>query len=142
MDTFQGTVNDQLSEMDGAITALENSLKAWVAEAFDKYYDISAVNAKLETLYNTLQHGDQKNKAAIDDLSTRVDKALNDMTIAYQKAISEAIKTNNGVINQKIADEIETVNKRIDDEVEALTKRLDNLEERLKAFTYCETSRE
>lgn len=133
MDTFQGTVNDQLSEMDGAITALENSLKAWVTEAFDKYYDISAVNAKLETLYNTLQHGDQKNKAAIDDLSTRVDKALNDMTIAYQKAISEAIKTNNGVINQKIADEIETVNKRIDDEVEALTKRLDNLEERLKA---------
>lgn len=134
LGAFEKTVNDKFTEVAGTISALETSLKAWVNEAFTKYYDIATIDAKLAAIDKSIQDGDNTNKAAIDDLSTRLDKALNDMTIAYQKAISEAIETNNGVINQKIAGEIETVNKRIDDEVNALQKRIASLEERVKAI--------
>lgn len=134
LNTFEGTVNNKFNEVAGTITALESSLKAWVNEAFTKYYDIATIDAKLEAIGKAIDDGDKTNKAAIDELSARVDKALNEITISYHKAISEAIETNNGVINQKIAGEIETVNKRIDDELDALKKRIDNLEERVKVI--------
>lgn len=128
------TVNGRFAEIDASITALEASMKGWVNEALSKYYDIAIIDTKLSVINQSIQDGDNTNKADIDELSTSLTKAVGELTAAYQKAISDAIQTNNGVIDKKIADQIEAVNKRIDAEVETLQRRLDNLEERLKAI--------
>lgn len=110
-----------------AVQNVEDGLKEWVGEQFDKYYDIAQTEAKLTALRTTLTDADTALQREIDALATSLTNARTELTTAYESAIAQAIKDNNGVIDTRIAEAISAA--------EALTEaRLDRVESRLDAI--------
>lgn len=121
--------------IDTAIADCIDSMKSWVNELLANYYDIAAVDAKLQLLQDAIAAGDaateEKLKGEIDAVNKSIESARAELTAAYEEAIAAAIEEHNGVIESKLAEQLQSVNSRIDREVKALTERIDAIEARL-----------
>lgn len=117
------------STLTSAIANLESSMQGWVNEQLTGYYTIAEIDAKIDTLQNSITEGDKALQAEIDALTSDLATAKEEITAAYTSAITEAITANNGVIDEKIATEIAAVNEKIG----TLEERLNSLEERISA---------
>ncbi|WP_346694504.1 leucine-rich repeat protein [uncultured Alistipes sp.] len=135
-----GTAREEItaaytSAISSAIDDCVASMKSWVNEKLANYYDIAAIDAKIELLQEAIAEGDasadEKLASEIAAVNKAIETAKNELTEAYQEAIASAIETNNGVIDTKIAQQIQSVNNRIDEEVQMLTTRIDDIERRL-----------
>ena len=122
--------------IDTAIADCIDSMKSWVNELLANYYDIAAVDAKLQLLQDAIAAGDaateEKLKGEIDAVNKSIESARAELTAAYEEAIAAAIEEHNGVIESKLAEQLQSVNSRIDREVKALTERIDAIEARLE----------
>ena len=114
-----------------AISNLDLTLKAWVGNILSNYYTIAEVNAKIETLQNSIAEGDAALQEELKILKSQLETTAAEITAAYKKAIEEAINTNNGVIDTKIANEIASVNQRIANEVATINAKIAEIESRL-----------
>lgn len=135
-----GTAREEItaaytSAISSAIDDCVASMKSWVNEKLANYYDIAAIDAKIELLQEAIAEGDaaadEKLASEIAAVNKAIETAKSELTEAYQEAITSAIETNNGVIDTKIAQQIQSVNNRIDEEVQMLTTRIDDIERRL-----------
>lgn len=135
-----GTAREEItaaytSAISSAIDDCVASMKSWVNEKLANYYDIAAIDAKIELLQEAIAEGDaaadEKLASEIAEVNKAIETAKSELTEAYQEAIASAIETNNGVIDTKIAQQIQSVNNRIDEEVQMLTTRIDDIERRL-----------
>lgn len=135
-----GTAHEEItaaytSAISSAIDDCVASMKSWVNEKLANYYDIAAIDAKIELLQEAIAEGDaaadEKLASEIAAVNKAIETAKSELTEAYQEAITSAIETNNGVIDTKIAQQIQSVNNRIDEEVQMLTTRIDDIERRL-----------
>lgn len=135
-----GTAREEItaaytSAISSAIDDCVASMKSWVNEKLANYYDIAAIDAKIELLQEAIAEGDaaadEKLASEIAAVNKAIEAAKSELTEAYQEAIASAIETNNGVIDTKIAQQIQSVNNRIDEEVQMLTTRIDDIERRL-----------
>lgn len=135
-----GTAREEItaaytSAISSAIDDCVTSMKSWVNEKLANYYDIAAIDAKIELLQEAIAEGDaaadEKLASEIAAVNKAIETAKSELTEAYQEAITSAIETNNGVIDTKIAQQIQSVNNRIDEEVQMLTTRIDDIERRL-----------
>lgn len=135
-----GTAREEItaaytSAISSAIDDCVASMKSWVNEKLANYYDIAAIDAKIELLQEAIAEGDaaadEKLASEIAAVNKAIETAKSELTEAYQEAITSAIETNNGVIDTKIAQQIQSVNNRIDEEVQMLTTRINDIERRL-----------
>lgn len=130
--TAIATAKNELTEaytatLEGAISALETSMKEWVNQRLNGYYTITEMDAKLMSLHATFWSEDITIKEQMEELSNDLESAKQTITESYTSAIEEAITTNYGILNEKIATEIEAVNERIT----VLETRLNSIEARL-----------
>ena len=109
------SVKDAVKSLTETISTLETSMKEWVNKILaDGYYDIAAIDAKLDALKKEISDADEALAKKIDDQKAALEQAQKDLTEAYEKAITDAIETNNGVISKQIADAVEDVMDKVD----------------------------
>ena len=138
--TAIGTAKNEIttaytSAISSAIDNCIATMKDWVNEKLANYYNIAAIDAKVQLLQTAIADGDKNLDEKLCNEITTVNKSIetakSELTAAYENAIKTAIETNNGIIDNKIAQEIATVNNRIDTEVQTLVTHIDDIETRL-----------
>ena len=145
-DAYTAAIGTAKNEITAAYTsaissAIDNciaSMKDWVNEKLANYYNIAAIDAKVQLLQNAITQGDaaidEKLRNEIASVNKSIETAKSELTTAYENAIKTAIETNNGIINNKLAQEISIINNRIDVEVQNLATRIDDIETRLSVL--------
>lgn len=145
-DAYTAAIGTAKNEITAAYTsaissAIDNciaTMKDWVNEKLANYYNIAAIDAKVQLLQNAITDGDKKLDEKLRNEITTVNKSIetakSELTAAYENAIKTAIETNNGIIDNKIAQEITTINNRIDTEVQTLVAHINDIETRLSSL--------
>lgn len=126
------TLGDKIAtDIETAITDLEDGMKEWVYETLaESYYDMAAIDAKLQDLADEAA-SDEELQAAIDKQTAALVQAKTDLTAAYQDAIKAAINENNGVITQAIATAINDAKRELESQINDIENRIDDLETKI-----------
>lgn len=126
---------DLTKALEDAIAALETSMKTWVNEVLaEGYYDIAAIDAKLETLESDLADADAELAKEITAQKTALEQAKTDLTAAYKQAITDAIETNNGVINKSIADAVQAAMDEVEADLAKITESITAIQTDIEAL--------
>ena len=152
LETYKSSAVDTKA-LKEAITASENSMKAWVNETLAAgYYDIAAIDAKLAALATTANnYTDLQLINAIADQQKALEQAKAELTAAYQKAILEAMANYNGgnsngnfeaqiaLAKSELQSQINAINTQltiIENRLDALEERVDALETRIQSIRF------
>ena len=152
LETYKSSAVDTKA-LKEAITASENSMKAWVNETLAAgYYDIAAIDAKLAALATTANnYTDLQLTKAIADQQKALEQAKAELTAAYQKAILEAMANYNGgnsngnfeaqiaLAKSELQNQINVINTQlaiIENRLDALEDRVDALETRIQSIRF------
>lgn len=133
-------------DIETAVKALEKSMQEWVNKTLSEgYYDIAAIDAKLEAIQKQIadaikarEDADDALAAADEALAKQIeaqqaalDQAKKDIAAAYEKAIADAIETNNGVITEAYTKAIADAVKGLETTIGEINKAIEDIEDRL-----------
>jgi len=139
-DAYTVAIGTAKNEITAAYTsaissAIDNciaTMKDWVNEKLANYYNIAAIDAKVQLLQNAITGGDKKLdeaikekeallKEAIANSEKALQKAIVDGDVALQKALTEEIER----LENKINENYEILSNEISEETTRLQKEID-----------------
>ena len=135
-DAYTAAIGTAKNEITAAYTsaissAIDNciaSMKDWVNEKLANYYNITAIDAKVQLLQNAITDGDKKLDEAIKEKET----LLKDAIANSEKALQKAIADGDVALQNKIEQYITSLQEELDNSVQALETQIQTAKEALE----------
>ncbi len=135
-DAYTAAIGTAKNEITAAYTsaissAIDNciaSMKDWVNEKLANYYNIAAIDAKVQLLQNAITDGDKK----LDEAIKQKEALLKDAIANSEKALQKAIADGDTALQEKLTEEIERLENKINENYETLSKEISEETARLQ----------
>ena len=135
-DAYTVAIGTAKNEITAAYTsaissAIDNciaTMKDWVNEKLANYYNIAAIDAKVQLLQNAITDGDKK----LDEAIKEKEALLKDAIANSEKALQKAIVDGDVALQKALTEEIERLENKINENYEILSNEISEETARLQ----------